>query len=1140
MNAPPKIPAALRESQVRAANPDASVFVSANAGSGKTWVLTQRVINLLLQGVDPAKILCITYTKAAAANMSNRVFDTLAQWTTLDDAAFDKRIEETMGRKPTARERTLARRLFATAIETPGGLKVQTIHAFCTRLLHQFPFEADVAVHFEVLDESATAQLLERLTLDVMLEASRQPDGPLGRALATAITSAADITFKEVIAEMIRRRDTVSKWVSRAGGVPQAIDELSRAFGLDAGDTMEALDADYWSGALIPEAEWQTLVEALAVSDKTTEKGLIERIAKARTAPAADRRKAYRDVFCTTELTPRKNLLTKEIAKANPQWLDRLTEEQERVCQLIAREHALRARDRTAALLTIAHAMIDKYARAKDERGLLDYDDLIDKTLALFRDTSSAWVHYKLDLGIDHVLVDEAQDTSPKQWDIIKTIVSEFPPGGSRENVCRTVFAVGDEKQSIFSFQGAVPLAFSDASRHFERLFTEAGAQFYNEKLPFSFRSSPIILNAVDTVFSHEVAYRGLTHDPVKTVHGAVYGDLPGEVEVWDIVAPDPKDTSKEAWDAPFDTARESSPAIKLAARIGRTVRRWCNAGTRPRDVLILVRQRGPIFEAVIRALKHEGVAVAGADRLLLTEHIAVMDLMVLGDALLLPDDDLALATVLKSPLIGLSEEQLFTLAYGRKGSLRGALRKRAGEQPVFDAANRTFDELREAARTMTPFAFYAHVLGARQGRKKILARLGVEAVDPLDEFLNLALDYERRETPSLQGFLHWIRVAQSEVKRDMEMERDEVRVMTVHGAKGLEAKNVILIDATTVPPQGAYPPRLLATPLQHAAPGATALIWAARKALDVGPMADARAGMIGEALNEYRRLLYVGLTRAAQRLVVCATKGVNPMPEACWYQLVGDAIRPHATEDIDADGEKIWRMRKGEMPRPKAQQQEMALPPAPPAWLGASSQTRVAHARVISPSDTGDDEPLRLAARGDRDAALRRGNLSHRLLQSLPDIPPERRDAAARAFFAKETDVTPDASETMTRQVMNVLGDQRFAPLFAPGSRAEVSIAGEVMLNGERRTVAGYVDRLAVTDREILIGDFKTNRPPPTRIADVPPSYIRQLALYRAVLRRIYPTKLVRAALIWTETPDLMELSQDLLDDAFTHVTSA
>ncbi len=838
MNAPPKIPPALRASQARAANPDASVFVSANAGSGKTWVLTQRVINLLLQGVDPAKILCITYTKAAAANMSNRVFDTLAQWTTLDDAAFDKRIEETIGRKPTARQRTLARRLFATAIETPGGLKVQTIHAFCTRLLHQFPFEADVAVHFEVLDESATAQLLERLTLEVMLEASGQPDGPLGQALAIAITSAADITFKEVIADMIRKRDTVTKWVNRAGGVPQAIEELTRAFGLKPDDTMEALDADYWSGTLIPEAEWQTLVEVLAVSDKATEKGLIERITKARNAPAADRRKAYREIFCTTELTRRKNLLTKEIAKANPQWLDRLSEEQDRVCQLIARENALRARDRTAALLTIASAVIEKYARAKDERGLLDYDDLIDKTLAPVP-------RHLIGLG--------ALQARPRHR-----------PCAGRRSAGHQPQAVGDHQD--------------------DRVGVSA-RRLARECLPHRVRGRR--REAVDLFVSGRGAARLLRRQPAlrAAVHRSGRAVLQREAAILLPLQPDhprtqstrcsrmrsriaasptirsrpctrPCMTSCRARSKSGTSSRPipRTPARKRgtrrSTRRGNRARRSssrprsaarCGAGAMPERARvtcsILVRQRGPIFEAVIRALKHEGIAVAGADRLLLTEHIAVMDLMVLGDALLLPEDDLALATVLKSPLFGLSEEQLFTLAYDRKGSLRGALRKRAGEQPVFDAANRAFDELREAARTMTPFAFYAHVLGARHGRKKISARLGVEAIDPLDEFLNLALDYERRETPSLQGFLHWIRVAQSEVKRDMEMERDEVRVMTVHGAKGLEAKNVILIDATTVPPQGAYPPRLLTTPLEHAAPGATALIWGARKDLDVGPM---------------------------------------------------------------------------------------------------------------------------------------------------------------------------------------------------------------------------------------------------------------------------------------------------------------
>lgn len=1135
MSVPPDIPQAVRDAQARAADFASSVFVSANAGSGKTYVLTQRVINLLLQGIDPSKILCITYTKAAAANMANRMFETLAQWITLDDAAFDQRLADTIGAPPSAAQRALARRLFATALETPGGLKVQTIHAFCTQLLHQFPFEADVAARFEVLDGSATTELLDRLTLEVMQRAANDPDGELGQALATAIANAADVTFMEVIAETIRKRDLIDAWVNRASSVPKAIDQLTQAFDLQPGDNTQALEQEYLSATFIPEDEWQALIEVAGASDKKTERGLIERLLAARAASGRQRIDALCSIFCNKDFTPRKAILTKDIAAANPEWAARLAAEQLRICELVERERKLLARDRSAALLRIVSVVIGRYAREKDRRGLLDYDDLIDKTLRLFEKTSAAWVLYKLDLGVDHLLVDEAQDTSPKQWQIIKTVVTEFVPGGSRGNTRRTVFAVGDEKQSIFSFQGAEPAGFAAMRRYFDDLFTNAGAEFRNEKLPYSFRSSPAILEAVDEVFSHEAAYRGLTHDNTKTVHNAVYRDAPGEVEIWDMIAADPKDDSKEGWDAPFDTAKETSPAIKLAGKIGRAVKLWCEAGTRPRDVLVLVRQRGPAFEAVIRALKREGIPVAGADRLVLTEHIAVMDLLTLGDALLLPDDDLAFATVLKSPPFGLNEEQLFALAYNREGSLWSSLRNKVADDPAFAAINRAFDGLAHAARDMTPFAFYAHVLGPLKGRQQMLARLGPEANDPLDEFLNLALDYERRETPSLQGFLHWIRVAQSEVKRDMEMDRDEVRVMTVHGAKGLEAKNVILIDSTTVRPEGAYPPRLLTTPLDKIGADAKALVWGARKDLDVGPMTTARAATLDAARNEYRRLLYVGMTRAAERLVVCATRGLNNAPKDCWYQLVCDALIPLAVAETDTDGDKVWRMRKGEVAAAQ-NDKEQTTKSVPPVWLRQIVAPSKSRRRILTPSDSGEEEATRFAGPGDRDKALRRGTLFHRLMQSLPDIAPERRAEAMRIYLSRDKDLSEAEHAEITKKVFDVLDDTRFAPLFSPGSRAEVSVAGLV---GDLE-VPGQIDRLAVTDSEVLIADYKTNRPAPQRIADVPPAYMRQLALYRALLQKIYPHKKVRAALLWTETPELMELSEAAMDTALAQVTSA
>ena len=1129
------IPVAVTDRQTSASDPGYSAWVSANAGSGKTHVLAQRVIRLLLAGVDPARILCITFTKAAAANMANKVFQELRGWTLLDDAALDGAMKAAGVKRIDAKVRTRARQLFALALDTPGGLKVQTIHAFCTQLLHLFPFEADVPARFEVLDEATETQMLGRLVLDVLLEAAEAPDSALGRALQHAMLAAADQTFQDMLREVIRLRDPLMGWVAEAGGVTEAMAQLARALGVRPDETVVEVQAAMFDDSVLAASEWAAIAAALKEGSKT-DKEQGARFHALASLAAPDRIEAYIDIFCTKKRDKTKErIATSAVEKSDPDLCRRLNDERERVWRLVQRQRAVETRDRSSALFTIAYAVIARFRAEKNRRGLLDYDDLIDKTLDLLRDQRAAWVHYKLDRGIHHVLIDEAQDTSPKQWDIVKALVSEFFAGIGAHERERTIFAVGDEKQSIFSFQGAQPREFAATRKHFEREHARAGLEFVATEFKHSFRSGPVVLGAVDTVFARPEAHNGLSADAVAPVHEALPDSAPGLVEIWDLETSDSFE-KKEGWSAPFDVQSVASATAKLARRIARTVAIWQQQGRRPKDVLILLRRRGALFDAVIRALKNEHIAVAGADRLVLTQHIAVMDLMVLADAILLPEDDLALATVLKSPLFGLDDDALFEIAWKRGGSLNAALRLKRPE-----LAER-FERMRETARRMTPFAFYAWLLGADAGRRLILSRLGHEANDALDEFLNLALEYERTETPSLQGFIASLRRVETDIKRDMEMDRDEVRVMTVHGAKGLEAPIVILADTTT-PAQGWHPPKLLRLPPERAVPGAAEqLVWAGPKDEDVGLVADSRARTEADARDEYRRLLYVAMTRAAERLVVCGTQGRNKIPDGCWYQLVRDALEAECVSEPADDGQsEVLRYRKGEAEPPRAVKAETSFAPPPiPDWLTRDAPHEKPSARTIAPSSVEDDAVRRAPAPASAQA-LRRGSLTHRLMQSLPDIPDERRRAAAEDYLARSgADLPPEERGVIAEQVLRILAHEPFRMLFAPGSRAEVPIVGRLLLPTGEVRVSGQVDRLVVTVDDVLIADFKTNRPAPRRFEDVPSGYKQQLALYRALLAKLYPERRIRAALVWTEVPDLMELSAAELDAALTQVKPA
>jgi ATP-dependent helicase/nuclease subunit A len=1148
VKAPRPIPPAVRTAQARASDPAASSFVSANAGSGKTHVLVQRVIRLLLAGVPPEKILCITFTKAAAANMAERVFSTLGHWVALDDAALDLAIREVGLAHPDRYLRAKARKLFASALETPGGLKVQTIHALCTRLLQQFPFEANVPARFAVLDDRDQAEMMERANLKVFLEASRDPQSATGRALLTAMASAADVTFKDVVREACLSRDHFMRWTDAAGSAEAAAAQMADALGVGTDDRIEEVEGEILDGRFLPRSRWQEIAAALETGSKSDQ----EQAARLRAAlvfSGSAQVDAYLTVFLTDERTPRKSVVTKRFADANPSGARLFDAECQRLTALIEKRRALAVRDRSQALLYIATAAAANYRREKLERGLLDYDDLIGKTLEMLGRVSSGWVHYKLDRGVDHVLIDEAQDTSPKQWDIICHLIEEFTSGqGAREGVTRTVFAVGDEKQSIFSFQGADPHEFASRRRDLKKRFEDAGLKFDPVSFTYSFRSGPAVLQSVDHVFRDEAIYRSIHAENTYPVHESLSDAGPSLIELWDLAQADERQDI-EGWRAPFDGVSATSPEVKLARRIQAEIKRLIENGTMTGhagarrqlsygDVLILVRRRGNAFDAVIQALKHADIPVAGADRLKLTEHIAIIDLMNLADALLLPQDDLALAVALKSPLFGLDDDDLFTLAFERKGSLREALSRHAATNEKFRAAIERLAQFERRSASETPFAFYAWLLGGDGGRKRFLRRLGHEANDALDEFLELALNYERKAPASLQGFVAWLRAADTEVKRDMEISRDEIRVMTVHGAKGLEASVVFLVDTTSSPSDTQ---RLRLIHLRDSN-DREIVVWAGRKADDPVAIAEARKKMLDETEDEYRRLLYVAMTRAADRLIVggCKPGNMNNIRNLCWYDLITKGLANSGLTEltIETPDGPVKRLSRPEDNLPSAGAPAITATNAAcelPDWLRAPLPKQASTDNLLRPSETGGTgRKIRSGESAmQRSRAMQRGTLVHRLLESLPDVAAPRRHDAARGYLARNAaDWSESERDELATQVLALIEDRRFAAVFARGSRAEVSIVGRLELPG-RPLVSGQIDRLVVTDREVLIVDFKTNHSPPADPAEAPEAYVRQLALYRAVLARLYPQRSIRTALLWTETPEFMEILPPALDAA-------
>lgn len=1117
----PLIP--LKDEQLRASAPRDHAALSASAGTGKTHVLTARVLRLLLSGVDPASILCLTFTKAGAAEMAHRISERLAYWVRLKDNELGLELAA-LGEDVGPEMRDRARTLFARVLDAAGGgLRIQTIHAFAQSLLGAFPAEADLVPGFRPL-EGREEQLLARQTLaEMLVRAEREGDLALVadlQALSYRLGEGGAETFLMCCARAPAAMEAL-------GPRPGIEARLRHAFGLPLGHIEEAI--------------------AAACADDAFDLGCLQRIAAANrvwgTATGLECCDAIADwlargdaergegldriaaLVLTAKGEPRK--VTAGLLRADPEYAEHAGRLIECCRRLLAMRNAARLVDGLAAGLRAGQSFALAYAAAKRASGVVDFDDLIRRAEELLlTPRMGEWVRYKLDQSTDHILVDEAQDTNQRQWNIVRAIALEYFAGEGASKRHRTVFTVGDYKQAIFGFQGTDPQSFDVARAWFSR---EAGAidrDFLDLSMDRSFRSSPAILRLVDRIVAdlgHEAL--GLSRRP--NPHQSHHDKRPGSVVLWEPYSEESdqaEDAGEEGWIS--DSVR------RYATRLARQIRHWIDQPfslgegkkkrpVRPEDILILVRRRSQLASLIVARLHAEGVPVAGVDRLLLSAPLAVQDLLAAARFAVQPLDDLNLASLLVSPLLGWSQEDLYAAAFDRKGALWHSV-------PDGEAREKLLGIL-AMADYATPHQFFETILsGPMQGRRRLLERLGPEARDPIEELLASALEFEATASPSLQRFLDWFARGDVEIVRDPSAPLDAVRVMTVHGSKGLQAPVVILADACVDPNRS-----MLRSPVFRMEEGGPDIpIFKPKKEERAEPLTSQLEAQEKREREEHWRLLYVALTRAEERLYIGGALGPKDKgvpPQESWYSAAGLSL---GTLGCEWQEDPIWgralRFGDPELAVPAAAAKAAERNVALPEWIMRPAPVEARPPRPLAPSALGEDDvadPPPSAA--GREAALR-GKLLHQLFERLPAVPEGERAERADRWLERSAGVSdPALRAALVQDASRIVADPAFAELFGPSALAEAPIAAVV---GKGIVVSGTVDRLLVTDDRILVADFKTGRRAPASPEEAPAAHLRQMAAYSAALRTIFPGRNVEAALLYTSGPVLHPLSPELL----------
>jgi ATP-dependent helicase/nuclease subunit A len=1116
-------------------NPSQSAWVMAHAGSGKTYALVKRVIALLLSNATPQSIWCLTYTNNAATEMQERLHSKLDELACLEDASLKQALAEYLGDANAGVSDAHCQKIRAIAadIMLPGqGIICTTMHGLCQKLLRIFALESGMLPDFTLLDAETQRSLLYQAIDAVFAHGLQVQKGALFEALDHVASIAKYDTVKSRLKKILSRRDLLSQALLQAGSVEnlhQAVFDVCHAEnGANTDDILAEIQAQ-----TLP--QMRAIYEALG-EGKTQDKTKARAIKIWLDTPCDPDHltkawQRYLTVFYDSKSKLREKLFNKGTLVEDGALAQAFAREQMRVADALEKLSAQALAQDSSAMLSLAITALDHYHALKAKPGMLDFDDLLLSMLQLVENpVTLGHVMRKLDYRLEHILLDEAQDTSPVQWRILSHLIEEICHTAPRKStVPRSLFVVGDVKQSIYSFQGAAPQMMQAKHAAFSALYQGHEMAFQTASLNVARRNVPLILQLVDKVANNMSVQPGLLEEGIT--HVPWRKNAPGMIALHPLCESE-KINVPGGFHMPTAYHLGGRAQNKLAQNIAQMITDWLKNNRRylangqevcASDIMIIVRNRGHLVPAIIRALEAANIPVAAIDRLVLSQHIMVLDILALIAWIYQPDDDVSLAQVLRSPMFSLSEEALFALANNRDGSLFDALCESEKHQSIC-LLLADF----QAQKDQPIYAWLSHLFYTHELVKPYLERLGNALQEVVDALMEYAANLHGKAESHLLHFMRHMRQAEQVIKHE-ETTPDAVRILTVHGAKGLEAPIVILADTTSMPQM--HKEEIYYTDYGDETLPLCAMQEISKQARLLKTTKEAKQKSL---MHEYYRGLYVAITRARDELYIFGLKPKSASGDS-WYEVIKTAMNTMDDAQEDASGILSITQKPASLHAEITAHQPSPLDGDLPDWLHA----RIAPEAVritLTPSHVGalfdlDVSPADYAvfsAQKLQSNARDYGNALHAVLQWVDCNTPNQQLQKALILQA-----LPEADIKLAMQcIAQLWNDVEIANLWQKPAQKEQPIYAQLAFNGVCYDVTGVVDRLIILPDTVMILDYKTALNIPKSDA-IPVQYLAQMALYKAVLKEIYPQKNIRTALLWTHVARL-----DWVDEAIQKIS--